>query len=150
MRRFKSVKGFGNFFHGKELPKGAVYGSYKGTDYYCDHLQWKRICQKGEKQWYQIHIHIWNPDLCMWEQGKNTAFHPLCEFVGDRIRHFHLEKTEVIFPLKYKEAKVLPKRKMPQTHKGYEFRAGNLHNRTMTDVDSCRPYRIVDDYGIKP
>lgn len=150
MRQFRTVKSFNEQLHGIKLPKGAVCGCYKGITYYCDRLEWKRLAPRHNKHWYQIHIHIWNDKLLLWESGINKYYNPLCEFVASKIRQYNLKSTDVEYVLDYKSANVLPRQKMPQTYSGYQFRAGNMHNRTMTDSDAMRPYRFNDEYGIKP
>ena len=133
MRQFRTVKSFNEQLHGHRLPKGAVCGCYQGITYYCDHLEYKRIVsRRNGKTWSQIHIHIWDDRLKLWHTGKNKYYDSLCEFVVSKIRQFGLNPKDVQPVLDYKSADVLPRQKMPQTYSGYQFRAGNMHNRTMT------------------
>lgn len=151
MRQFRTVKSFNEQLHNVRLPKGAVCGCYQGITYYCDHLEYKRVVSpRNKKVWSQIHIHIWDDRLKLWHSGKNRYYDSLCEFVVSKIEQFGLNPKDVQPVLDYKSADVLPRQKMPQTYSGYQFRAGNMHNRTMTDADAMKPYRFNDEYGIKP
>lgn len=141
MRQFRTVKSFNEQLHGYRLPKGAVCGRYQGITYYCTNLS---------TRWRYVHVRIWNDDFKMWEELDNKDNETICKFIASKIRRFHLSNSDIEYPLQYKTADVLPRQKMPQTYSGYQFRAGNMHNRTLTDADAMRPYRFNDEYGIKP
>lgn len=148
MRQFKTVKSFTETMQGVKLPKGGVCGCYKGVYYYCDHLNWKRVVSpRNGKRWYQIHIHVYDEKTMTWNVGRNKRYNELCEFVAGKIKQYGLEKTKVEYPLMYKEAGVLPRVRKAQSNKGYTFKIqGNLHDRTMTEVDAVRPYRVNVEY----
>lgn len=150
MKRFQTAKSHNFIFHGVRIPKGAVYGQVGNIEYYCDRLYWKSLKDANNKQYYQLHIHVWNDNLQMWESGRNNSRSTLVDFVANRIRRFGLRPKSVEYSLEYKSAGVLPQQKMPQSYKGYQYRVGGrLNSYQMTDADACRPYRFNDEYGIK-